>query len=121
MIKPIASDTITAPTTRTKPISTPIKPNVKVMAKILIAGPAKRKVTAGPMPAPFFRILANIGRTEQEQTAKIDPDTEAIKYDVLFFALGPKYFITAPWDINCEIAPDKKKAMVSIIILLRVK
>lgn len=73
------TDNIIAPKTLTNPISTPIRLNVNVIANMLIAGPAKRNVTAGPIPAPFFLILANIGSTEHEHTAKIAPETDAIK------------------------------------------
>ncbi len=49
-----------------------------MIARMLMAGPAKRNVVAGPMPLPFLRMPANIGRMVQLQTARIVPDTDAI-------------------------------------------
>ena len=51
---------------------------VKNMAAMLIAGPAKRNVIAGPSPAPRFLIPANKGSIVHEQTARIAPETDAI-------------------------------------------
>jgi hypothetical protein len=68
----------------------------------------------------FFSNACKHRSTEQEQTAKIAPETVAIKYDNPFFALGPKYFITAPWDM-IVILHDKKNAIISIIIRLMIK
>ena len=48
------------------------------MAAIFMAGPENKKVTAGPRPAPLFLIDANKGSIVQEQTASIEPETEAI-------------------------------------------
>jgi hypothetical protein len=50
------------------------------------------------------------GRIVQEQTAKMLPDTAATPYARIFFALGPKYFITAAWLTNTPIAPAMKNA-----------
>ena len=47
------------------------------------------------LPAPRFQIPANSGRTVQEQTARIEPDTEATPYDRTFPAPAPRYFMTA--------------------------
>ena len=46
---------------------------VRNIAAILIAGPEKRNVIAGPSPAPLFLIPANNGRIVQLQTASIAP------------------------------------------------
>ena len=54
--------------------------------------------------------MAKRGNIVQEQTARIEPDTEATRYDNHFFALTPKYFITADWLMNTAITPAIKKA-----------
>ncbi len=38
------------------------------------------------------------------------PDTEATPYDMTFLALAPRYFITAAWETNTDMAPAMKKA-----------
>ena len=45
-----------------------------------------------------------------EQTARIDPDTEATLYERSFLAWGPKYFRTAAWETKTAMAPAMKKA-----------
>ena len=50
------------------------------------------------------------GRIVQEHTARILPDTAATPYASTFFALGPKYFITAAWLTKTPIAPAMKNA-----------
>jgi hypothetical protein len=52
----------------------------------------------------------NKGRIVHEQTARIDPDTEATEYERNLFALAPKYLITEAWLTNTTIAPAMKKA-----------
>ena len=49
---PISIDIPTAPMTRASPILYPNTLAVKIIARILMAGPEKRKVVAGPIPAP---------------------------------------------------------------------
>jgi len=45
-------DMPTAPITRAKPMLKPNTCAVRRIARILIAGPEKRNVVAGPIPAP---------------------------------------------------------------------
>jgi hypothetical protein len=52
----------------------------------------------------------NKGRTVQEQTARIVPETEATLYERSFFAFGPKYFNTAVCEIKTAMAPAMKNA-----------
>lgn len=59
------------------PILNPKTDNVKNIAAMFMAGPEKRKVIAGPSPAPLFLMLANKGKIVHEQTASIAPDIEA--------------------------------------------
>ena len=47
------------------------------MARILIPGPAKRKVVAGPSPPPFLYMPVNRGRMVQLHTARTIPEIEA--------------------------------------------
>jgi uncharacterized protein with PQ loop repeat len=49
---PISIDIPTAPMTRASPILYPNTLAVKIIARILMAGPENRKVVAGPIPAP---------------------------------------------------------------------
>ena len=42
-----------------------------------MAGPEYRKAIAGPSPAPRCQMPAKRGSTVQEQTARMEPDTEA--------------------------------------------
>ena len=51
----------------------------KIIAKIFIAGPEYRNVIAGPKPAPLLWMPENSGRTVQEHTAKIEPETDATR------------------------------------------
>jgi len=55
------------------------KLKVKIIAAGLIAGVAKRKVMAGPKPAPLFLMAANKGIIEQEQTESRGPPKAAIR------------------------------------------
>ena len=79
MDKPTRIDKMTAKEILAKPICKPKTLIVRNIAAIFIAGPEKRKVIAGPKPAPLFLIPANKGRIVHEQTAKIEPETEAIE------------------------------------------
>ena len=99
-----------APTARARPSSGPRIRAVSTMAKILMAGPEYKNAIAGPNPAPRFQIPAKRGSTVQEQTARMVPDTEATPYDMTFFAPAPRYFITAAWETNTDMAPAIKKA-----------
>ncbi|GAH93042.1 unnamed protein product, partial [marine sediment metagenome] len=58
-------------------ISHPIIVPVRVIASMLIDGPTKRNVIAGPRPAPLFLIPAKSGSIVQEQTAINRPLIEA--------------------------------------------
>src|SRR4030042_3917797 len=53
---------------------------------------------------------AKRGRTVQEQTARIVPETEATPYAINLFAFAPRYFITEAWLTKTEIAPAMKNA-----------
>ena len=53
---------------------------------------------------------ANSGRTVQEQTARIVPDTLATPYASTLFALAPRYFITDASLTNTPMAPAMKNA-----------
>ena len=53
MINPIITLNNTAPITRATPISNPKILAVRIIAKILMAGPEYRKAIAGPKPAPL--------------------------------------------------------------------
>ena len=50
---------------------------MRTIARILIAGPEKRKADAGPIPAPRLYIPVNKGRTVQLHTASTAPETDA--------------------------------------------
>lgn len=93
-----------------KPIFNPNTEMVKKIAATFIAGPEKRKVTAGPSPAPLFLMPANKGNIVQEQTAKMPPEIEAIVYESTLFALEPKYLKTTSFFTKTDIAPAIKKA-----------
>jgi len=97
MIKPIITLKTTAPIIRAIPRSNPKIRAVRIIAKILMAGPEYKNVMAGPKPAPRLCMLENRGKIVQLQTASIVPDNEAIRYAFHFFAPAPKYLITAPW------------------------
>lgn len=75
---PMITENTMAPTMRAIPISTPNIRAVKMIDKILIAGPEYRKAMAGPSPAPRLYMLVNNGRIVQEQTARIPPEMAAI-------------------------------------------
>ena len=77
MIRPIIIDIEIAETALAMPISRPRTRAVKIIARRLIAGPEKRNAVAGPMPAPFFSIPANMGRIVQLHTASIVPEVAA--------------------------------------------
>ncbi len=110
IINPIITLNKTAPITRATPSSNPRMRAVKIIARIFIAGPEYKKAIAGPRPAPLLCIEEKSGRTVQEQTAKIVPETDATKYAFHFFAFAPKYFITDCWLINTAITPAIKNA-----------
>jgi hypothetical protein len=76
-MRPVTTAKTTAPITRATPISNPRMRAVRIMARILIAGPEYRNAMAGPRPAPLLWILENKGRIVQEQTARMVPDTDA--------------------------------------------
>ena len=50
---------------------------VRMIDKILIAGPEYRNAMAGPNPAPRLYMPVNNGRMVHEHTAKILPETAA--------------------------------------------
>jgi hypothetical protein len=77
MRSPITILKIIAPTARAIPSLSPSILAVKIIARTLIAGPEYKKAVAGPNPAPILYIPAKMGRTVQEQTARIEPDTDA--------------------------------------------
>src|SRR4030042_4239655 len=52
----------------------------------------------------------NKGRTVQEHTARMVPETEATPYERILFAFAPKYFITEALLTKTHIAPAMKKA-----------
>ena len=76
--RPIIILKVTAPIVHAIPISAPRILAVKMMAKILIAGPEYKNAIAGPSPAPLLWMLEKRGRIVQLQTARIVPDTAAI-------------------------------------------
>ena len=77
MARPMRMEKATAPMTRAMPISSPSTRAVRMMARMLMAGPEYRKATAGPSPAPRLWMLENKGRMVQLHTANMVPDTEA--------------------------------------------
>ncbi len=77
MIRPMITAMDTAAIALAIPISTPSTLAVSTIARRFMAGPEKRNAVAGPMPAPFFSIPANMGRIVQLQTASIVPDVAA--------------------------------------------
>jgi len=62
---------------RATPISNPRIRAVKIMAKMLIAGPEYKNAIAGPIPAPRLCMLENRGKMVHEQTARMVPETAA--------------------------------------------
>src|SRR4030043_1035653 len=110
MIEPIIMLKETAPIVRATPISKPRMRAVSIIASILIAGPEYKKAIAGPSPAPLLCILENNGKIVHEQTARIEPETEATEYSTHFFAWAPKYLITDAWLTKTEITPAIKNA-----------
>ena len=62
MIRPMTIAMDTAAIALAIPISKPRTLAVSTMARRFIAGPEKRKAVAGPIPAPFFSIPANMGK-----------------------------------------------------------
>ena len=66
-----------AATALAMPMSKPNTLAVSTIASKLIAGPEKRNAVAGPIPAPFFSIPANMGSMVQLQTARIVPEVAA--------------------------------------------
>jgi len=50
------------------------------------------------------------GSTVQLQTARTDPEIEAIEYEIYFFVLAPKYFNIDCFDTKTAIAPAIKNA-----------
>ena len=75
-----------------------------------MAGPEKRNVVAGPIPAPRLYIPVNNGRTVQLHTARMAPETDAIEYEIYFFVCAPKYFKIDCFETNTAIAPAMKNA-----------
>jgi hypothetical protein len=80
------------------------------MASTLTAGPEYKKAVAGPIPAPRVVMLAKSGSTVQEQTARMEPETDATEYERIFLACAPKYLMTEAFLMNTEMAPAIKKA-----------
>ena len=77
MASPMITEKLTAPTTRAIPMSIPKMRAVRMIDKILIAGPEYRNAMAGPNPAPRLYMLVNNGRIVHEHTAKMPPETAA--------------------------------------------
>jgi L-ribulose-5-phosphate 3-epimerase UlaE len=77
IIRPMTTAMDTAAIALAIPISKPRTLAVRTMARRFMAGPEKRKAVAGPIPAPFFSIPANMGSIVQLQTASIVPDVAA--------------------------------------------
>src|SRR5665647_70784 len=101
---------VTAPTVLATPISKPSILAVRMIARILIAGPEYKNAIAGPRPAPRLWMLENNGSIVQEHTAKMVPETAATVYASHFFALAPKYLRTEPWLTKTDITPAIKNA-----------
>ena len=66
-----------APIVLATPISKPSILAVRIIARILIAGPEYKKAIAGPKPAPRLCMLENNGKIVHEHTASIVPETAA--------------------------------------------
>jgi hypothetical protein len=77
MSMPITMPNVIANTPLAAAMSHPTRLPVYVIASMLIAGPVKRNVIAGPRPAPFFQIPAKSGSIVHEQTAIRSPAAEA--------------------------------------------
>ncbi|OPX79661.1 MAG: hypothetical protein A4E50_01853 [Methanosaeta sp. PtaB.Bin087] len=77
MMRPMRTEIETAAMIRAAPSSSPRTRAVRTTARRFMAGPAKRKAVAGPMPAPRRWIPAKIGRIVQLQTARMVPEVEA--------------------------------------------
>jgi hypothetical protein len=93
--------------------SAPITVAVSGVDSNVIPGPAKRKVIAGPNPAPFFHIPAKRGRIVHEQTSNTNPLIAAKVYATakLFFPADPPiYFRIVLVGIRALNAPDMKNA-----------
>ncbi len=71
----------------------PIILNIKATLIILIAGPAYKKVKAGPVPQPRFNILEKRGTILQEQVGSIIPAIEAIGKANNLLAFGPRNLV----------------------------
>jgi len=110
MRRPIMTLNKTAPIALASPNCQPRILAVSIIAKTLIAGPEYKNAIAGPRPAPLWYIPKNKGRTVQEHTAKIVPETDATPYERILFAFAPKYFITDALLTKTAIAPAMKKA-----------
>jgi len=80
------------------------------MARMFMAGPENKNVVAGPIPAPELYIPAKSGRTVQEQTARIDPLTEAIRYAQNFPNDPDRILMTELEEIMLVIPPAIKRA-----------
>ena len=76
-MRPMTTAIVIAAIALAIPISSPRTLAVRTIAYKLMAGPEKRKAVAGPIPAPFFSIPANIGRMVQLHTARIVPEVAA--------------------------------------------
>jgi len=92
------------------PILYPSTCIVKKIDATLIAGPAYRKVIAGPRPEPLSLIPANIGKIVHEQTARTIPDIDVMLYEIIFLVLFPRYFKMVPLFIKTFNAPAMKNA-----------
>ncbi|VVB68856.1 Uncharacterised protein [uncultured archaeon] len=77
MIRPMTTAIKIAATALAMPRSRPSTRAVRTMASRLMAGPENKKAVAGPMPAPFFSMPANMGRMVQLQTARMVPEVAA--------------------------------------------